>query len=144
VLLGRGEATDVTQVLGGFTALHMVTLDGPGITPSTTVVVLGHGGIPTHDYSGVAELSLVSALADPHSGGHVVVAGDKQSATDHGLVSLVRNSKTERGIVTTVDDGDTAFGQVSAVLALAGATKGLVGHYGTEKGADALFPSPPK
>jgi hypothetical protein len=33
---------------------------------------------------------------------------------------------------------------VSAVLALAGAAKGQVGHYGTGKGADALYPAPSK
>jgi hypothetical protein len=46
--------------------------------------------------------------------------------------------------VTTVDNANDSFGQVSAVLALAGASKGLVGHYGTEKGANALFPAPAK
>jgi hypothetical protein len=73
-----------------------------------------------------------------------VVVADKASADDHGLVGLIRDSRTARAAVSTVDDGDTAFGQVSAVLALSGAEKNLVGHYGTEKGADALFPSPPK
>jgi len=144
ILLGHGQQTDVTQVLGGFSALHMVTLDGQDITPSTTVIVLTGGGLPNKDYGGTAELALVTALANSAAGGHVVVAGDKASADGNGLVSLVRSSKTARSTATTVDDADTSFGQVSAVLALAGATKGLVGHYGTEQGADALFPSPPK
>jgi Copper transport outer membrane protein, MctB len=142
VLLGKGEQTDLTQVLGGFSQLHMVNLDGQDITPSTTVVVLGHGAIPPKDYAGSAELALVSALAQ--AGGHVVVAGDKDSASEGGLVARVRDSKTSRSAVTTVDDADNSFGQVSAVLALAGAAKGLVGHYGTEQGADALFPAPSK
>jgi hypothetical protein len=144
VLLGKGQKTDLTQVLGGFAALHMVTVDGQDVTPAKTVVVLGHGAIPERDYSGTAELSLVSALSDPQSGGHVVVAGDKQSADDSGLVELVRDSKTVRATASTVDNADTAFGQVSAVLALSGVTNGLVGHYGTADGADALFPTPPK
>lgn len=144
ILLGHGQATDVTQVLGGFSALHMVTLDGQDITPSSTVVVLTAGGLPAKDYGGTAELALVSALANSRTGGHVVVAGDKASATQNGLIQLVRSSKTARASMTTVDDADNPFGQVSAVLALSGATKGLVGQYGTEQGADALFPSPPK
>lgn len=142
VLLGRGERTDLTQVLGGFSELHMLSVEGQDITPSTTVVVLGHGSMPAKDYGGTAELSLVAALA--RAGGHVVVAGDGASASQDGLVSLVRKSKPNRAAVTTVDDADSAFGQVSAVLALAGASKGLIGHYGTEQGADALFPAPSK
>jgi hypothetical protein len=87
-------------------------------------------------------LSLVTALAE--AGGHVVVAGDTTSASKGGLVSLVRDSKTAREEVSSVDNANSAFGQVSAVLALAGATRGLVGHYGTDQSADALYPAPAK
>ncbi|MFN2560880.1 MAG: copper transporter [Jatrophihabitans sp.] len=142
VLLGHGERTDLTQVISGFSELHMLTLEGQGITPSTTVVVLGHGAMSTKDYAGTAELSLVTALAS--AGGHVVVAGDSSSAQQGGLVALVRKSKTDHATVSTVDNANDSFGQVSAVLALAGASKGLVGHYGTEEGANALFPAPAK
>jgi Copper transport outer membrane protein, MctB len=142
VLLGKGERTDLTQVLGGFSELHMVATDGEDVTPSRTVVVLGHGKMSANDYAGQAELALVGALAK--AGGHVVVAGDPGSATESGLVALVRKSKPQRAAVTTVDDADNAFGQVSAVLALAGVGKGQIGHYGTEQGADALFPAPLK
>jgi hypothetical protein len=141
VLLGKGAPTDLTQVLGGFSELHMTSYDAD-ITPSTTVIVLGHGTLPSKDYGGGMELSLVAALA--HYGGHVVVAGDTGSATDGGLVALVRDSQTDKAAVATVDDAESAYGQVSAVLALAAVTKGQVGHYGTEKGANALFPLPAK
>ncbi|HKC30080.1 MAG TPA: copper transporter [Jatrophihabitans sp.] len=140
VLLGHGQNTDVTQVLGGFAALHMVTSETTNITPSTTVVVLTRGGLPARDYAGTAELSLVAALSN--AGGHVVIGGDGASARNDGLVALVRASKEQRAAVSTVDDADSSFGQVSAVLALGGATKGLVGHYGTDQSADALFPAP--
>lgn len=142
VLLGHGQKTDLTQVLGGFAALHMLSLAGQDTTPSTTVIVLGHGGIRAGDYAGRAETSLVSALVA--AGGHVVVAGNKDSADQGGLVSLVRSSRALHGGVSTVDNADDGFGQVSAVLALAGANRGLIGHYGTEQGADALYPAPPK
>lgn len=142
VLLGHGQPTDVTQVLGGFGGLHMVSSHGD-VTPATNVVVLAHGGLAADaGYAGTAEESLVSALAQ--AGGHVVVAGDTASASKNGLISLVRASKADRGKVSTVDDADSAFGQVSAVLALAGATQGLVGQYGTDESADALFPAPAK
>jgi hypothetical protein len=141
VLLGHGQPTDLTQVLGAFAGLHMVSSEGQDVTPATTIVVLAHGGLqPKDDYAGTAEESLVAALAE--GGGHVVVAGDRASAGNGGLVSLVRASKSDRAAVSTVDNADSPFGQVAAVLALGGATKGLVGHYGTEQSADALFPAP--
>jgi hypothetical protein len=142
VLLGHGEQTDLSQILGGFSGLHMVTLSGQTITPSTTVMVIGHGTYGSSSYAGQAELALVTALAA--KGGHVVVAGDPGSATGGGVVSQVRDSTTVRSQVSTVDDADTAFGQVSAVLALAAATDGHIGHYGTGAGADALYPAPAK
>lgn len=140
VLLGKGQPTDLTQVLGGFSELHMVTLDRSSITPSTAVIVVGRGTLPARDYGGTAELALISALA--RTGGKVVVAGDDAAAAQGGIVALTRNAADTRDTVSSVDDADTAFGQVSSVLALAGALKGQLGHYGTEQGADALFPSP--
>ncbi|MDT4917964.1 MAG: hypothetical protein QOH89_2664 [Pseudonocardiales bacterium] len=142
VLLGHGQPTDLTSVLGGFAGLHMVSSNGEDITPSTTVVVVAHGGLRARDYAGTAEEALVAALAS--GGGHVVVAADNASAAADGLVSMVRASKSDRAVVSTVDNATNPFGQVSTVLALASALQGLVGHYGTDGSADALFPAPPK
>jgi hypothetical protein len=142
VLLGHGSQADITQVLAQFSELHMVETDGQGITPSKTVVVIGHGAMSQKDYGSQAELALVSALAK--GGGHVVVAGDGGSATDGGLVAAVRGSNTQNAAVSTVDNAEGASGQVATALALAGATKGQVGHYGTGNGADTLYPAPSK
>ena len=142
VLLGHGQSTDLTQVLAGFAGLHMVSSNGEDITPSTTVVVLAHGGLRARDYAGTAEESLVAALAD--ADGHVVIAGDNASASQDGLIAQVRASKTDRAAISTVDNASNPFGQVSTVLALASANQGLVGHYGTDQSADALFPAPSK
>ena len=143
VLLGRGQATDLNQVLGAFSELHMVSVAGRNVTPSTTVVVVGTGAMPAGDYSAAMELSFVTALQQ--AGGHVVVAGNGSSAAQAGIVAGVRTSNADRSSVSTVDNADTAIGQVSTVLALAGATDNQsVGHYGTAKGAEALFPSPAK
>lgn len=140
VLLGKGQRTDLTQVLGGFSELHMVSVEGNSVTPSTSIVVIGKGSLPAKDYGGAAELALVGALAS--AGGKVVVAGDSASADNGGLLALVRDATTTRSAVSSVDDANSSFGQVSSVLALAAALKGQLGHYGTEQGADALFPSP--
>ena len=140
VLLGKGEQTDLSQVLGGFEQLHMIQVTGDTVTPATNVVVVSQGSRAHNDYGGAAELALVNALAQ--SGGHVVVSGDPASATKAGLVALVRNSGAARTNVATVDNANNAFGQVSSVLALADAIKGNVGQYGTGQGVDALFPQP--
>lgn len=142
VLLGKGSATDVSQVLSGFAELHMVSNGGKKVTPSSTVVVVGSGALTSANYAAASELALVNALQ--HAGGHVVVAGDSGSATKAGIVASVRGPNGDKATVSTVDNADSAIGQVSTVLALADIRKSTVGHYGTAKTADALFPSPTK
>jgi hypothetical protein len=141
VLLGKGESTDLSQVIGSFSELHMISVTGE-VTPSTTVVVVGTGALSSANYAASAELALVTALQQ--AGGHVVVAGDSGSALEAGIVAGVRGANGDKATVSTVDNADNAIGQVSTVLALADITKSAVGHYGTAKTADALFPSPTK
>jgi hypothetical protein len=141
VLLGKGEPTDLSQVVGGFSELHMISVSG-SITPSTTVVVVGTGAMPNGDYGAKSELAMVSALQ--RAGGHVVVAGDAASATQSGIVAEIRNSAAIRSAVSTIDDADGPIGQVTTVLAIADATHTNFGQYGTGKGADAMFPVPAK
>ncbi|MBE7186770.1 copper transporter [Jatrophihabitans endophyticus] len=137
VLLGKGEKSDLSQVLGAFSELHMVSADS-SVTSATDVVVVGTGTQKT--YADTAEMSLVSFLQS--GGGHVLVAGNTASAQKGGLVAAVRSSDAVRGGVSSVDDADSSFGQVSSALALANAVHGQTGHYGTQNGADALFPTP--
>jgi Copper transport outer membrane protein, MctB len=140
VLLGKGERTDLSEVLSGFAALHMISQAGTAVTPSKTVVVVSTGALASANYAASAELALVTALQ--RAGGHVVVAGDSSSATQDGVVAAVRGAPGDRATVSTVDNADSAVGQVSAVLAIADVAKSRVGHYGTAKSADALFPNP--
>lgn len=142
VLLGKGQRTDLSQVLSAFAELHMVSDAGNDVAPSTTVVVVGSGPLASANYAASAELALVTALQ--HAGGHVVVAGDIGSASQAGIVAGVRGPNGAKATVSTVDNADTAIGQVSTVLALADIVKSTVGHYGTAKTADALFPRPTK
>ena len=137
VLLGKGEKSDLAQVLGAFSELHMVSADST-ITSATDIVVVAKGTVSK--YAGAAELALVGFLAT--DSGHVVVAGNTASANTGGLVADVRNTAAVRSGVSSVDNADSAFGQVSSALALANAVKGETGHYGTQDGADALFPTP--
>jgi hypothetical protein len=139
VLVGRGSATDLKTVLSGFSGLHMITSDPQGIVPSKTVVVIGAGSQPKNSYAGQNELDLVAALSK--AGGRVIVAGDTGSAQGNGIVALIRSNAT-KSTVSTIDNANSAFGQVSTALAVAGAESSQVGQYGTEKGAEAIFPTP--
>jgi Copper transport outer membrane protein, MctB len=141
VLLGNGQPSDLSQVLSGFAQLHMVSGAGSNVTPAKTVVVVGTGALPSGSYASHSELGLVSALQ--HAGGHVVVAGDANAATQAGLVAAVRGSGGPKTTVSTIDNADTAIGQVSTVLALVDVLHSTIGHYGTGSGARALFPTVP-
>lgn len=139
VLLGKGQPTDLRTILSGFSALHMITSDPKGVEPAPMIVVVGAGTMPKGDYAAQAELDLVTALHA--AGGQVVVAGDTGSGTGGGVVALVR-STAAKATISTVDNANSAFGQVSTVLALADMANSRIGQYGTAPGADALFPTP--
>jgi hypothetical protein len=138
VLTGHGEPTDLKTVLSGFSGLHMITSDPQGVEPSKTVVVVGNGSLPKDNYGGQAGIDLVSRLSA--AGAKVVVAGDTGSASQNGIVALVRSGPT-KSRVATIDNANSAFGQVSTALAVAEMQDSQVGQYGTAKGAQALFPT---
>lgn len=141
VLTGSGQASDLGTVLGGFSGLHIIGSDPSGIAPAKNVVVIAAGSYPKNDYASGAELELVNQLAA--KGGKVVVAGDSLSAKGNGVIAAVRNGSA-KSTVSSVDNADTAFGQVSTALAMAGAAGSQVGQYGTAAGAQALFPTKSK
>jgi hypothetical protein len=116
----------------------MLKVESSDVTPAATVLVVSGGSQPTGDAGAKTQLSAVTQFAT--AGGKVVVAGDQTSAANAGLIALVRSDDADKATVSTVDDADTAMGQVSTVLALAGTAKNTVGHYGTGNKAEALFP----
>lgn len=145
VLLGKGQATDLKQVIAGFVELTMIKVEGgDNVQPAGCVVVVAGGALPADNTGGRMQLDLVSELQQ--RGAHVVVAGDGASATGGGAIALVRNDDADKSTVATVDNADSALGQVSTVFALADVAKPapdtLVGHYGTARNATALFPNP--
>jgi outer membrane murein-binding lipoprotein Lpp len=147
VLLGKGQQTDLKQVLAGFSELNMLKVEGgDNVTPATSVLVVASGTLPAGDSGGKTDLALITQLQQ--RGGHAVVAGDPPSATKGGTVAMVRGDDSDKGTVATVDNADTALGQVSSILALADANlpqpETVIGHYGTGHGTTALFPDPPK
>mgnify|MGYP002753565508 FL=1 len=56
---------------------------------------------------------------------------------DDGVVSIIRSEKAK---VTTVDSIGQIAASVSTPLALASTRAGTIGHYGFDKGADAVMP----
>lgn len=140
VLLGKGQPSDTKQVVSAFAERRLVAVEGSNVTASNTVVVLGRGKLKAGGYPANGQKALVDAMVA--GGGKVVVAGDSTSAAEGGVVAAVRGGGAGREGVSTVDDANSALGQVSTTLALAAALKGQSGHYGTQNGADALFPTP--
>ena len=138
VLTGKGQPTDIRSVLTAFSTLHLITSDPGGISSSKNVLVLTAGAPSGSTYASQTEFDLVSALGV--DGGKVVVAGDAASAGTSGVIGLLRAS-TSKNTVSSVDNADSAVGQVSATLAMAHAVNGQVGQYGSQKGAQALFPT---
>lgn len=143
VLLGKAQPSELRAVIAGFSTMQMLKPEGgDNVTPSPNVIVVTNGSLPNDDARGQTDLALITQLQQ--QGGHVVVAGDTTAATDGGVVALVRGNGSDRSTVATVDNADTALGQVSTVLALAGVSKPepntVVGHYGTADGAKARFP----
>lgn len=140
VLLGKGQASDVTQVLSGLADLRMLKIEGSDeVTPSTLVLVVASGTLPSGDAGGKSQLALLTQMRQ--TGGLVVVAGDAPSATGGGLVALLRGDNGDRSGVSSVDNSDTEIGQVSTILALDDASKSHFGQFGTGSNVDALFPS---
>ena len=145
VLLGKGQPTDLKQVLAGFSSLNMVKVEGNDkVAPATAVFVVASGSLPADDSGGKTQLALITQLQQKD--GHAVVVGDLLSATGGGVIDLVRTDDADKSAVSTVDNADTAVGKIAAVLALSGAVRPepntVVGHYGTGHGAGALFPEP--
>jgi hypothetical protein len=137
VLSGRGATTDLGQVLSSFAGLRMLSVnDHP--KPAALAVVLGNGTFVKTDGRARAMPALVGEFNA--YGIKTVVAGDNSSDTGAGLVAQIRGNTTLTSAVSTVDNADTAIGQVSTALAMAGLVVGQSGQYGTGAGAGSLFP----
>jgi hypothetical protein len=138
VLLGKGQATDVTQVLAGFSTLNMAKAQGVPVQSGKVVLFVTSGGMAKDDPAGKMLLSMVTSMGS--TSGPTVVVGDQPSATSSGLVGLVRADSTAKESVSTVDNADRPLGRLAAALAAADSVAGRKGNFGTAAGADALLP----
>ncbi len=75
--------------------------------------------------------------------GEVFVDDDQEGGPERGdTLGPILDEATLAPLVATVDDLDTVAGPITAVLALAAAREGTVGHYGFGDDADAFAPTP--
>jgi hypothetical protein len=138
VLLGHGQATDLTQVLAGFGTLNMMKIDAGSVAPGQVVLLVAPGAMGKNDPTAAMLYSTATQMGV--SGGPTVVVGDTASATSGGVLAVLRASDTARKAVSTVDDATGALGQLTVVLTAAQAIAGHKGQFGTSVGADGLIP----
>ncbi|MEO6502917.1 MAG: copper transporter [Jatrophihabitantaceae bacterium] len=139
VLLGRGQSTDLAQVIAGFGTLDMIKAESPTVAAGKLVLLVAPGARPKDDEAGKMLLAFSAQLA-AGTGGPTVVVGDPPSNTAGGLVALVRQDETANKAVSTVDDANSPLGELTVALTAADAVAGRKGHYGTGADADGLLP----
>lgn len=138
VLLGHGSGTDLTQVLAGFSTLNMLKTESPNAASGKALVLVAPGGLPKNGEGGAMLLSFATELGT--ASGPAVVAGDQQSATEGGLIDLIRSNDAAKKAVSTVDDATGSLGQLTVALTVADTLAGRKGNYGVAEGADGLLP----
>jgi Copper transport outer membrane protein, MctB len=136
------DASAVSSVLSGLTALDVLSQDSDAVAPADYAVVLTAGAFSGDDAAERNEtlVELVSALDAAGSG--AVVAGDAGSAGENGLVGVIRADPTVSAAISTVDNVDTAAGRISTVLALGSEGEGTSGKYGTGEDTQPVPPVP--
>jgi hypothetical protein len=136
------DATAVSSVLAGLSALNVLSQDSSAVAPADYAVVLTAGAFTGGDAqarnSTLADL--VGALDKAGSG--AVVAGDAGSAGDNGLVGVIRGDANASKALSTVDNVTSAAGQISTVLALSREGLGTSGKYGTGSDTQPVPPVP--
>lgn len=138
VLLGKGAATDLSQVLSGFGQLGMIQASGSNPAAGQAVVLVSSATMAKDDPAAMMLVSLAGAIG---SAGPTVVADAGGGVADAGgLVSLLRGDADAGKSVATVDDAGDTLGQLTVALTVADSLKGHHGDYGAGAGADALLP----
>jgi uncharacterized membrane-anchored protein len=143
--LAQGGFISVVQAPTQHARLAVIVAPTPAAPPSSPTA--------TATASRNALVELVAAF--PSAGGTTVVAGGSGSASDGGLLAVLRAGASAAGTssagtaaVSTVDDADGPAGTIAVIMALQAeqaqpGSPAAVGHYGSGPGARALLPAPP-
>jgi Copper transport outer membrane protein, MctB len=150
--IGASAAERTTDPKGGFArvdALDMLeSLEETGfisvereeeqpIIPPNALFVVAAGAAGEAPYA-VEDLVIPLAGRIDVRGTQAVVT--EPSDSEWGVVAAVRDDPTVSDQVSTVDHGETVAGRVAIAISLPGVR--LVGHWGTDDGAEAIVPAP--
>lgn len=138
VLVGKAGVPQVEgtrTVLSTYTSSGFVSLDGDFKTTAEAVILVTGAPASGKDAKD-RNAAAVTISSRFELAGRIVVAG----LSANGLVSSVRGDASIAKSISTVDNAVTAYGQVSAVMALVDRLAGKTGHYGIGDGASSLLP----
>ena len=133
---------DMLSVTADKSGTPFVTVDSTPTAPAEMIVVVGPRPQASSGKGATVEASpgedpkaWAKALAGTAGRAPTVVVGSADG--DDGVVSIIRSEKAK---VTTVDSVGQIAASVSTPLALASTRAGTIGHYGFDKGAEAVMP----
>ena len=119
-----------------------VTVDSTPTAPAEMIVVVGPRPQASSGKGATVQASpgqdpkvWSRSLAGTASGAPTVVIGSADG--EDNVVAVIRSEDAK---VTTIDSVGQVAASVSAPLALASTQAGTIGHYGFDKGADAVMP----
>lgn len=127
-----------TGILTAFEEQGFITVDEEEVVLGSTAILVGS------DLTDEAASETLAPLIDAVDGRGegTVVAGPIASASEGGIVAMVRDGELAAR-VSTEDRVDTATGSTVTVLALVDQQRdGKVGQYGTGEGAESVAPDP--
>ena len=133
---------DMLSVTADKSGTPFVSVDSTPTAPAEMIVVVGPRpqassgkGATVEATPGQDPKAWAKALEGTAGRAPTVVVGSADG--DDGVVSIIRSEKAK---VTTVDSVGQIAASVSTPLALASTRAGTIGHYGLDKGAEAVMP----
>ena len=133
---------DMLSVTADKSGTPFVSVDSTPTAPAEMIVVVGPRpqaasgkGATVEASPGQDPKAWAKALAGTAGRAPTVVVGSADG--DDNVVSIIRS---EGAKVTTIDSVGQIAASVSTPLALASTRAGTIGHYGFDKGADAVMP----
>ena len=133
---------DMLSVTADKSGTPFVSVDSTPTTAAEMIVVVGPRPQASSGKGATVEASpgedpkaWAKALEGTAGRAPTVVVGSADG--DDGVVSIIRSEKAK---VTTVDSVGQIAASVSTPLALASTRAGTIGHYGFDKGAEAVMP----
>ena len=133
---------DMLSVTADKSGTPFVSVDSTPTAPAEMIVVVGPRpqassgkGATVEATPGQDPKAWAKALEGTAGRAPTVVVGSADG--DGGVVGIIRSEKAK---VTTVDSVGQIAASVSTPLALASTRAGTIGHYGFDKGAEAVMP----